>query len=69
MVEQSLKQIQKEVTELKEKIDDLIGIVKHIEEDSHDDKFEVRSEYVDKLKRLEKGRFLTQKEFEKALKE
>ncbi len=69
MVEQSIKQIQEEVAEMKEKIDDLIEILRHLEEDIHDEKFEVRNDYIEKLNRLENSRFLTQKEFEKAMKD
>jgi septal ring factor EnvC (AmiA/AmiB activator) len=69
MAEQKLKQIEKEVSDIKGKIEALAETMKHLEEDIHDKTFEVRPEYVQKLKRLEKRRFLTQEEFEKALRE
>jgi hypothetical protein len=33
----------------------------------HDEKFEVRHKYIEKLKQIEKGKFLTQEEFKKVL--
>ncbi len=67
MAEQALEQLEKDVADLRQRVDSLIETMAHIEEDIHDQKFEVRKEYVEKLRRLEKGRFLTQEEFEKAV--
>ena len=67
MSEQVLKQIQKEVANLKGKIEVLTEIVEHLEDNIHDKMYEIRPEYLKKIKRLEKGKFLTREEFEKVL--
>ncbi len=63
-------------TQLLEKIADDISFLKDriisIEEELNEinsELHEVRPEYTEKLKRIDKGKFLTREEFEKALEE
>jgi len=63
-------------TQLLEKIADDVSFLKdriiHIEEELNEinnELHEVRPEYAEKLKRIDKGKFLTREEFEKELEE
>jgi len=62
MSEQLLKQIAKDVKEIKDRI-------KNVEKDIEGIGLEVRPEYAEKLKKINKGKFLSKEEFEKMLAE
>jgi len=62
MSEQLLKQIAKDVKEIKNRI-------RNVEEDIEDIGLEVNSEYAEKLKKINKGKFLSKEEFEKIIDE
>lgn len=55
-VNQNILNLHKEITEIKEEIQDL-----------KDFELEVKPEYLEKLDKIEKGRFLSRKEFEKEM--
>ena len=55
-VNRNILKLYKEVVEIKEEISDL-----------RDVELEVRSEYLEKLEQIEKGRFLSREEFEKEM--
>ena len=58
-----LEKIAKDVSEVKEKIVAIENELSEISGDLH----ELKPEYVEKLKAIDKGKFLSREEFEKAL--
>jgi len=58
-----LQKIAHDVSEVKERVERIEKDVEEINEDLH----EVRPEYLEKLKKIDSGRFLSRQEFEKEL--
>ncbi len=58
-----LEKIAKDMNVLKIKLSKIEADVEEINTDLH----EVRPEYIEKLKKIQKGRYFSRKEFEKAL--
>lgn len=65
MQAQLLKQIAQDVIEIKQRVTRLETTMEEIDVDLHD----IKPEYLQKLKKIDEGRFLTEDEFEKELKE
>ena len=58
-----LKQVAIDIEFLKEKVETIAASLEEIDEDLH----EVRPEYLEKLAKIEKGKFITKQELEKEL--
>ncbi|MBU2496941.1 MAG: hypothetical protein KJ767_02700 [Nanoarchaeota archaeon] len=65
MTAELMKQIAKDVGEIKEKLRNIEITIEELESDFH----EVRPEYIEKLKKIDAGKFLSEKEFDKGLAE
>ena len=63
MEAQLLKQIAHDVGEIKQRVTRLEITIDEIDSDLH----EIKPEYLEKLKKIGEGRFLTEEEFEKEL--
>ena len=55
-INRNILNIHREIVEIKEEINDLLDV-----------ELEVKPEYLEKLDKIEKGRFLSRKEFEKEM--
>lgn len=61
--ETMLKQLAEDVAEIKEKLVKIEVTIEELDNNVH----EVKPAYLEKLKRIEKGKFLSDEEFERAL--
>lgn len=65
MEAQLLKQIAQDVMEIKQRVTRLETTMEEIDIDLHD----IKPEYLQKLKKIDEGKFLSEDEFEKELEE